>query len=133
MPGAPKSGKPLRVVLSPAAQSDIREALLWSRQRFGERAAIRYRELLKQAIHDIATDPNRPGSQERHELAGGVRAYHLLFSRGRAKNELGSVGKPRHFLVYRHRDHAIDLIRVLHDARDLKRHIPPDSSANNVQ
>jgi toxin ParE1/3/4 len=69
-----------RIVLSPDAQRDIREALKWSRERFGERAAVRYRDLLKQALRDIAVEPQRPGSRDRPDLAQGVRTYHLYFS-----------------------------------------------------
>lgn len=121
----PESGRPLRIVLAPSAQRDIREALIWSQERFGARAAARYRDLLKQAIRDIAADPERPGSQERRNLARGVRTYHLFFSRDRARSDLGIVRTPRHFLVYRRRGEAvIDVVRVLHDARDLDRHLP---------
>ncbi|HUI53982.1 MAG TPA: type II toxin-antitoxin system RelE/ParE family toxin [Bryobacteraceae bacterium] len=119
-----ESGGPRRVVLSPAARNDIRETLIWSQEQFGKRAAARYRELLKQALRDIAADPERPGSQERRDLASGVRTYHLLLSRDRARGNLGAVKKPRHFLVYRSRgNNVLEIIRVLHDARDLVRHL----------
>lgn len=96
---------------------------MWSQERFGERAAARYRDLLKQALRDIASDPERSGSRERPDLARGVRTYHLFFSRDRARRDLGVVKKPRHFLVYRRRSEAvIDVVRVLHEARDLERH-----------
>lgn len=127
----PESGRPLRIVLAPAARSDIREALMCSQERFGERAAARYRDLLKQALRDIAADPERPGSKERPDLARGVRTYHLFFSRDRARGDLGVVKKPRHFLVYRRRGEAvIDVVRVLHDARDLERHLPEEYLRN---
>src|ERR1035438_7375795 len=126
MARASGSGRPHRIILAPAARNDIREALLWSQRRFGERAAGRCQVLLKQALRDIASDPERPGSTERPELARGIRTYHLFFSRGRVQSELGKVGKPRHFLVYRRRGDTIDVVRVLHDARDLERHPPPD-------
>jgi toxin ParE1/3/4 len=120
-----KSGGPLRIVLAPAARRDIRDTLIWSEERFGERAASRYRELLKQALRDIAADPERPGSRARPELARGVRTYHLFFSRERARGELGIVNRPRHLLVYRRRGEAVvDIVRVLHDARELDRHLP---------
>ena len=122
---APDSGQSLRVVLSPAARSDIREALQWSRSRFGERAALRYHSLLRQAIHDIAADPYRSGSRERLEFGPGLRTYHLFFSRGRVGSSAGIVRKPRHLVVYRRRgDTVIDVLRVLHDARELERHLP---------
>lgn len=126
----PESGRRLRIVLSPSARSDIREALLWSQERFGERTAARYRDLLKQALRDIAANPERPGSRERAELARGIRTYHLFFSRDRARSDLGIVKNPRHFLVYRRRgEDVIDIVRVLHDARDLERHLPEDYRA----
>jgi len=38
------------------------------------------------------------------------------------------VKKPRHFLVYRRRgEEVIDVVRVLHDARDLERHLPDET------
>jgi toxin ParE1/3/4 len=121
----PEPGDRYRLVLSPLAASDIRVALIWSQERFGGRAAARYRDLLKQAIGDIAADPERPGSRERPDLASGIRTYHLAYSRDAARTGLGVVKKPRHFLVYRRRgDDVIDVVRVLHDARDLERHLP---------
>ena len=98
---------------------------MWSQERFGEHATGRYGDLLKQALRDIAADPERPGSKDRPDLARGVRTYHLFFSRDRVRGTLGVVKKPRHFLVYRRRGEAlIDVVRILHDARDLERHLP---------
>jgi plasmid stabilization system protein ParE len=74
----PESGKPLRVVLAPSAQRDIRETLKWSLGKFGPRAAVRYRDLLKQALRDVTADPERPGSRERPELARGFE--HIISS-----------------------------------------------------
>jgi toxin ParE1/3/4 len=126
MASEPKSAKLLKIVLVPAARSDIREALAWSQEHFGERAAVRYRNLIKQAIRDITSNPERPGSVERAELARGVHTYHLFLSRDRAKSESGRVGRPRHFLVYRRRGNTIDLVRILHDVRDFERNLPRD-------
>lgn len=90
---------------------------------------MRYRELLKQAIRDIEADPERPGSQERPELAKGARVYHLHFSRERARGGAGIVHNPRHFLLYRRGSGGfIEIARVLHDAFDLARHLPSDYS-----
>lgn len=114
----------IQIFLSPAARRDIREVLKWSAEKFGEPAAARYRDLLKQAFRDIASDPLRHGSQERPELAPGVRSYHLRSSRDHARNILSFVRDPRHFVIYRRRSQTIDIVRVLHDARDLARHLP---------
>ena len=111
----------LQIVLAPAADRDIRELLAWSEQSFGERAAGRYRDLLKRALKDIAIDPRRAGYQERNDLATGVCTYHISLSRRRAKNV---VKHPRHFIVYRLPcPGVLHVVRILHDQRDLSRHI----------
>lgn len=110
--------------ISPAARRDIADILQWSLDRFGNMAEIRYDALIKQAIHDIVTDPERAGSQIRPELPiPGLRSYHLSLSRTHVSG--GRVKEPRHFIVYRKRpDDVIDIVRVLHDSRDLARHVP---------
>jgi len=112
--------------LAPAARDDLREVLRWSQQKFGGPAAVRYRALIKQAVRDVRTDPERVGSKERPEIMiKGARTYHLGFSR---RNVSGSkVKEPRHILLYRRReDGLIEVARILHDGRDLERHLPDD-------
>jgi len=117
-----------KAVLSPEARRDLREILKWSEAKFGRDAALRYEDLIVQALHDIEADLERPGSQERSELQKGVRTYHLSFSKERARSALGVVQNPRHFIIYRRRDglSVIDILRILHDGRDLQRHIPEE-------
>jgi toxin ParE1/3/4 len=102
----------------------------WSLKEFGEQAALRYDSLMTQALTDIGEDPERPGVQQHSELAEGVLVYHLRFSRGRSRSALGIVRNPRHFVVYRRRDrtNVIDVLRVLHDSRDLARHLPEEQA-----
>lgn len=117
------STAPYEVRLARAASRDITAILKWSLREFGEAAALRYASLIEQALSDIADDPERPGSKERPEVREGCRTYHLEFSRSRVAGS--RVKEPRHFLVYRFRDlHAIEIIRILHDNRDLARHLP---------
>ena len=115
-----------RPSLAPAARQDVREILRWSEQEFGGTAAARYRALIKQAVRDIKADPERPGSQEWPEIMiQGARTYHLEFSRSRVSGS--RVKEPRHFLLYRRRDDGvIEVARILHDGRDLQRHLPED-------
>ena len=113
----------LEVRLARAAQRDVKAILNWSRKEFGETAAVRYRELIKQALRDIGADPERPGSTPRPEITEGARTYHLEFSRGRVKG--AGVKSPRHFLLYRRREEGvIEVGRMIHDARELTRHLP---------
>ena len=119
-----KKGVQPKVVLSPEASRDIQETLRWSAAQFGRDAALRYEDLLVQALRDIGKDAERPGSQDLSDLLPGVRAYHLRFSRERTRTTLGIVHNPRHFIIYRRRGSWIDILRILHDSRDLGRHLP---------
>ena len=66
-------------ILALAARQDVRDILQWSEQKFGAAAAVRYKELIKQAVRDVAVDPERPGSKARPEIMfEGARTYHLL-------------------------------------------------------
>jgi toxin ParE1/3/4 len=114
----------LEVRLTRTAQRDVKAILNWSRKEFGETAAARYKALIKQGLRDIGADPERPGSTSRPEIMiEGARTYHLEFSRGRVKG--AGVKAPRHFLLYRRREEGvIEVGRVIHDARELARHLP---------
>jgi toxin ParE1/3/4 len=98
----------------------------WTVREFGARAALRYDALIKQALKDIAVELERPGSKERPEIMiEGARTYHLSLSRSRVRGS--GVKEPRHFLLYRRRDAGvIEVARILHDGRDLQRHLPED-------
>ncbi len=100
----------------------------WTVQEFGGRAALRYDALIKQALKDIAADPERPGSIERPEIMiEGARTYHISFSRTRVTGT--RVKRPRHVLLYRLRSEGvIEVFRIFHDSRDLALHLPEDYS-----
>jgi toxin ParE1/3/4 len=115
------------LALAPAAERDIESILLWTQERFGEQARLRYEKLLSQAILDIAEDPERLGAQRRTDIGEGVRTYHLIHSRNRAAERVDRVGQPRHFLLYRSGDEgSVKIARVLHDSMDLPRHLPEE-------
>ena len=82
-----------------------------------------------QALRNIEAGPARHGSTARPEiLIEGARTYHIRFSRDLAKSALGVLHNPRHLVLYRHREdrNAIDIARILHDGRDLPRHLPEE-------
>jgi toxin ParE1/3/4 len=113
----------LRAGLSPEAQEDITEILVWSHEHFGASALERYEELIIQALRDLESDPRRPGTRERSDLLPGLRSYHLASSRDRVAGH--RVKEPRHFILYRQpSDGILDIVRILHDSRDLGRHVP---------
>ncbi len=100
--------------------------MVWSVTEFGERAALRYDALIKQALKDIGENPDRPGSKARPEIMiADARIYHLAFSRSRVVGK--PVKTPRHFLLYRRSiEGIIEVGRILHDGRDLARHLPDE-------
>lgn len=115
------------VRIAPLARRDIAGILAWSGERFGARVRARYRRLIHGAIHDLAVAPERPGSRARPELGDEIRTYHLASSRERARDEGGIIRRPRHLLVYRVLGTThIEIVRVLHDAMDLERHLPEE-------
>ncbi len=112
------------IVLSPAAEQDIRDVLFWSLDKFGATAADRYRALLIQTLRDLEADPLRLGSRTRPELVNSARTYHIALSRTNVEGQ--RVKEPRHFILYRIGSAGIEVARILHDSRDLARHLPAD-------
>lgn len=112
----------LKFRMAAAAQADVRDIAAHSRRVFGDAAHHRYRALLVQAIQDICVDPYRLGSVG--WPAGTLRIYHLRHSRRRAWVQGQMVLEPRHLLLYEQtQPDMIDILRVLHDAMDLERHV----------
>ncbi|MCX7367025.1 MAG: type II toxin-antitoxin system RelE/ParE family toxin [Alphaproteobacteria bacterium] len=112
--------------LAASAKADILSILAWTDEHFGDLARRRYEALLVAAFRDIAENPGRPGTIGRPELGPSVRSYHLRHSRAKARLLGGVVRKPRHLLLYRLEGEGIvDIGRVLHDAMELERHMPP--------
>jgi toxin ParE1/3/4 len=113
--------------LSATAETDIISLLAWTESHFGSVARRRYEMLLATALRDVVADPERLGSVARPELGPGVRSYHLFHSRKRSRTDDAVVHRPRHVLLYRWANpDVIGIGRVLHDAMEIERHLPPD-------
>jgi toxin ParE1/3/4 len=115
------------VRVSSLAFDDISDIWDWTVDRFGIAAAQRYEALIEQAIADLAADPQRPGVKQRSDLLPGLWLYHLDSSRTHVADGQ-MVKSPRHFLIFRHLredviEDMIEVVRVLHDSRDLARHL----------
>jgi toxin ParE1/3/4 len=108
-----------RVRLSAAAEADLREILRWTTERFGGTQAASYAETLTDALAALAAGPEAIGVRMRDEIAKGLRSLHVERNKHRG----------RHFILFRaiaDEDHEIiEVLRVLHDAMDLSRHLPP--------
>ena len=95
---------------------DIREAVAWSRRRFGTLQAERYRLAIQATTETLRQAPLGAATRARNELAPGLRSLHMR-----------RAGQPgRHLLIYRVAEPDIVVVlRLLHDAMDIARHLPP--------
>lgn len=117
--------------LSVWARADIIDILTETEDRFGGAARERYQKLLITVMRDLADDPERSECHLRPELGDGVSSCHLRHCRKRARHETGIVKHPRHLLLYRVlTPELIGIGRILHDAMELERHLPPDYGAD---
>jgi toxin ParE1/3/4 len=107
----------------PAARNDIKGALLWSAENFGNLAAQRYKKLINTVIDEIDADQELAGSREVEGLQAGIRIYHLKHSRMRAAVDGRVVKKPRHFIAYKVLDGDTVIVRLLHDRMNLKQRL----------
>ena len=116
----------MRLRFTIAAQADIVGILSDSEVSFGSAARKRYERLIKAALRDISSDPLRLGSIPRPELGGEHgRSWHLKGSRERARGTDGIVRQPRHLIIYKIEGaDLVVIIRVLHDAMEVRRHLP---------
>lgn len=112
-----------RLDVTQAARTDVAAIVRWSWGSFGEAASLRYEALANQALDDLKTDPDRIGVQTQATPGGSFRTYYLKFSR---KNVIGieAVQRPRHYFVYRVKGDLVEILRLVHDAQDLERHLP---------
>lgn len=111
--------------ISDTALSDITDILRHSQAQFGTGGRLRYQELLRTAIEDLARVPDRIGSSLRDDITHGLRSFHISHSRRRAASTHGMVQHPRHVVFYRvANDHVIEVVRILHDAMEARLHLP---------
>lgn len=104
--------------LSATAEADMRQILRWTMEHFGTAQAHLYAETLSSALQTLCAGPSVPGARARPDIEAHVRTLHVARS-GR---------KGRHFILFRVADagetRVIDVLRVLHDSMDPKRHLP---------
>ncbi|MDB5575875.1 MAG: plasmid stabilization system [Bradyrhizobium sp.] len=110
------SGK-WQVRLTSAAERDFQSILTWTTEQYGEAQARDYAATLTAAILTLADGPDVLTSNPRDEIAPGLRVLHAARFGRRA----------RHILLYRANSGAvIDVLRILHDAMDIERHVSRD-------
>lgn len=109
------------VRLAAAAIADLDNIIDWTAARFGDSQARSYAALLNDAIAALVNGPTAQGARPRPDI--GRELFTLHAARG--------THKARHLVLFRVRQGgdgaSIDVLRVLHDAMDLARHVPPSS------
>jgi toxin ParE1/3/4 len=106
-----------RIHLGAEAEKDFIRILKYTKDTFGQRQVEVYRATLLEALAALDAGPDVPGSVAREEIRPNLRTLHVA-RHGR---------RGRHFIMYRaDRDHVIQVVRILHDAMDLARHLPPE-------
>jgi toxin ParE1/3/4 len=104
-----------RVRLGAQAERDLLDILQWTAEKFGAGQAVSYRTTLMQSIRELGIGPNVTGARKRDDIGNSL--YTLPIARhGR---------RGRHLLLYRvPRGRNIEIVRILHDSMDLRRHVP---------
>jgi toxin ParE1/3/4 len=105
--------------LTDAAQADFYDIISWTAEQFGELQARRYEATITQALAALIDGPNRIGARTRGDILPELMSLHVA----RAGN------KGRHFILFRltgdEGEETIEVLRILHDAMDLARHVRP--------
>ena len=120
----PNAAEAWRVNVARAAENDIEEIQRWTRRRFGRMQAEIYSRTIADAIAALVAGPGATGIRVRPDIRAGLYTLRLSHFRPRARN----------LVLFRIKDadrHVIDVIRVLHDAMDLMRHVPPEGDTRN--
>lgn len=111
--------RPWPVRLTAAAEADFQGILRWTLEHFGEAQVRVYAETLSAALEALAAGPTVIGAKARNDIAKGLFTLHVA-RHGR---------KGRHFVMFRighdQGREVIEVLRLLHDAMDLPRHLPP--------
>ncbi len=111
-----------KLVITDPARNDLTDIRTYTTNTHGPDIADAYDVLMKQAFKDLVDDPFRHGSKDRPEINEGIRTYHVSLSRSRAASR---IKRPRHFVLYfLPKEDELVISRVLHDSRDLARHLP---------
>ena len=109
-----------RVRVGADAELDFANILRWTAENFGSRQALFYRDTLLQTIADLAEGTDIVGSKARDEIMRGLRTLHVA-RHGR---------RGRHFLAYRVQEQTIEIVRILHGAIEIGRHLPSAPESN---
>jgi len=108
------------VVLTGPARADFADLFDWTIEKFGQRQADRYSEIVEAAIEALSSSVLPPGAKKRNDIGLGVHTLHVA-RRGR---------NARHVVVYRQeKPDQILVLRILHDSMDIAQHLPSNDDS----
>jgi toxin ParE1/3/4 len=109
--------------LTATAEAYFEEILHWTADQFGAEQARSYAETISAALNELAAGPAVVGAKRRDDILKGIFTLHVA-RKGR---------KGRHFVMFRvgrvPGHNVIEVLRLLHDAMDLQRHLPADDES----
>ena len=110
------------VRLTAAAEADFAGIIAWTAEQFGDVQGRIYAETLSLAVEALAAGPGLPSAKTRPEIGKHLFTLHVA-RRGR---------RGRHFILFRAdpdpKRRRVEVLRILHDAMDLERHVPEDDA-----
>ena len=110
------------VRLSASAAADFRQILGWTAEKFGTAQVGTYADTLSAALQALSAGPAITGVKAHPEIAADIGTLRVA-RQGR---------KGRHFVLFRatsvDEQDVIDVLRLLHDSMDSKRHSPADEA-----
>jgi len=104
-----------RVRIAKQADRDIADILRWTTAHFSLQQAEVYAETITLSMNALIQGPGVPGARIRNDIQTGLYSLHVA-----RQGRRGS-----HFIMFRPDNtcHCIDVLRVLHDSMDLRRHV----------
>lgn len=94
----------LKITFSPKSKTDLKAIGRYTQNHWGHLQRKKYMAKLKAATKVIKTNPGI--GIHRDDILPGIRGYH----------------ESRHIIFYRRLNDEIEILRILHDSMDHKRH-----------
>ena len=112
--------------LAETAEADFAAIIAWTAEQFGVAQARVYTEIVHAALIALRDGPGIPGVKRREEIGRDLCTLHVARNRRRG----------RHFILFRvrvdERPPRIEVLRILHDAMDLARHLPGETEPDGA-
>ena len=97
-------------LLTPQAESSLKDIALWTVKQFGEKQAIKYRDELIACIKLLAGD-NPPHAKSCENLVTGKNQNLFYYQQG------------SHYIIFRETSKQLEILEFFHQKMDLPAHI----------